>query len=151
MAIWAMEIQVLEYKTSKTLANKSMISMETLVSFEMKWWQGVYIENLYFQCHIFEYFSQKQVLGWFFHKDSNQFSLLVVFIYVTFKKVYTVKMCPNFVGSSSFHFKESFKTLHSYSKIYWILYPLTHNSTTGIATKNVNKTHCSKIQMLNIV
>ena len=28
MAIWAMEIQVLEYKTSKTLANKSMISME---------------------------------------------------------------------------------------------------------------------------
>jgi hypothetical protein len=36
MKIWVMEIQVLGYKTSKTLAKESMISKETLVSFEMK-------------------------------------------------------------------------------------------------------------------
>ena len=71
--------------------------------------------------------------------------LLVLFIQVMYKKVYFVKLCPNFVDSPSFHFKIYQKNpLEHFTfrqkSVYLILYHWTWNSTTGIAIlHNVSK------------
>ena len=92
-----------------------MVSKESLVTFVMEWQQVVKMwEILTFQGLILKYFCQKYILTrnsrLICHKKYKiQFWH---FSYKSQEKVYSIKMCPKFVGSPSFHFK-------IYQRILW--------------------------------
>ena len=114
MAIPIMEFQVLIYKISKNINCLCQRMIEFTENFSIFWNRMMAIcQNMGsfdLQGLILKYFSQKHVLirrSRLIFSHKVQLSLLVLFIFhiTHVKKVYSTRMCPNFVDSPSFHLK----------------------------------------------